>query len=417
MLLGCIGDDFTGSSDLANTLAKGGMRTVQYVGVPAAPADSEVEAGVVSLKTRSIAPHDAVAQSLMALDWLKKQGCQQFFFKYCSTFDSTAQGNIGPVADALLEALKADYAIVCPAFPGAGRTIYMGHLFVDDHLLNESGMQNHPITPMTNSDIRRWIATQTRHSVGYVGIANVNRGNAVISAKIDEEVKRGNRLIVIDAIQDIDLIEIGIAAKAHTLITGGSGIATALPENFLKRGLISGSKNTWCTQDGPCVVLSGSCSIATRTQVAYHKERGHMVLELAANKIIEKQITPEYVASQLLDVSGIPLAYTSSDSEIVRAAQKRYGQNLVSTALEGFFADVAVSLRDAGVGCIITAGGETSGAVVEALTLQMLEIGPEIAPGVPALRAEKNLVLALKSGNFGAKNFFETAATILRGRT
>ena len=182
MKLGCIGDDFTGSSDLANTLAKGGMRVVQYTGIPEGPAAPDVEAGVVSLKSRSIAPEAAVAQSLAALDWLMAQGCTQIFFKYCSTFDSTPEGNIGPVADALAEALGAHRVVVCPAFPGTGRSVYQGHLFVGDRLLNESGMQNHPLTPMTDADLRRWLAPQTRHTVGHVPAQTVFRGAEAIRA-------------------------------------------------------------------------------------------------------------------------------------------------------------------------------------------------------------------------------------------
>ncbi|MEM1102060.1 MAG: 3-oxo-tetronate kinase, partial [Pseudomonadota bacterium] len=232
MKLGCIGDDFTGSSDLANTLAKQGMAVVQYSGIPAADADPSVEAGVISLKSRSIAPGDAVAQSLAALDWLRAQGCTQFFFKYCSTFDSTSEGNIGPVADALAEALSADRVIVCPAFPGTGRSVYQGHLFVNDALLNESGMQNHPLTPMTDPDLRRWLARQTRRDVGHVAAGTVFQGAAAIRDALDVEHAAGRTHIVVDAIRDADLMAIGAAAAGLTLVTGGSGVALGLPANF-----------------------------------------------------------------------------------------------------------------------------------------------------------------------------------------
>ncbi len=232
MLLGCIGDDFTGSSDLANTLAKGGMRTVQFTGVPDAPAGADIQAGVVALKSRSIDPADAVQQSLAALDWLQRQGCQQIFFKYCSTFDSTPQGNIGPVADALADALGAHKVIVCPAFPGTGRSIFQGHLFVKDQLLNESGMQNHPLTPMIDADIRRWLATQTKYSVGHVPVEQVFAGSKLIAQGLEDQYRAGHRHIVVDAIRDADLIEIGKAAKGLPLVTGGSGVALGLPGNF-----------------------------------------------------------------------------------------------------------------------------------------------------------------------------------------
>ena len=213
MLLGCIGDDFTGSSDLANTLAKGGMQVTQYTGVPNTPAAADVEAGVVALKSRSIDPKEAVERSLHALDWLRAQGCTQFFFKYCSTFDSTPDGNIGPVADALAEALDAQKVIFCPAFPGTGRSIYQGHLFVNDVLLNESGMQNHPLTPMTDADLRRWLSAQTKYSVGHVAAQDVFAGPAAIGAALDREHARGCRHIIVDAIRDVDLMDIGAAVR------------------------------------------------------------------------------------------------------------------------------------------------------------------------------------------------------------
>src|SRR3712207_945526 len=199
MLLGVGGDDFTGSSDIANTLAKAGMRTVQYAGVPTALAGGDVEAGVVALKTRSIAPPDAVAQSLAALDWLAAQGCRQFVFKYCSTFDSTPHGNIGPVADALADRLGASPVIVCPAFPATGRTLYQGHLFVGDRLLSESGMERHPITPMTDPDIRRWLALQARSALGHVPWQTASAGPEALRAALDAEGEAGRRLVVVDA--------------------------------------------------------------------------------------------------------------------------------------------------------------------------------------------------------------------------
>lgn len=253
MKLGCIGDDFTGSSDLANTLAKEGMRTTQYTGVPADNADPSVDAGVVALKSRSIDPAVAVAKSLEALDWLRAQGCTQFFFKYCSTFDSTPEGNIGPVADALADALDAHQVIVCPAFPGTGRSVYQGHLFVNDVLLSESGMQNHPLTPMTDPDLRRWLAPQTRYHVGHVAAASVFAGAETIRGALQAEHEAGKRHIVVDAIRDEDLRAIGAAARDLPLITGGSGVALGLPANF---GCVAGAV-PWTGQGGrpsPCPV-------------------------------------------------------------------------------------------------------------------------------------------------------------------
>ncbi|MEM6759093.1 MAG: 3-oxo-tetronate kinase [Pseudomonadota bacterium] len=408
MRLGCIGDDFTGSSDLANTLAKQGMRVVQYTGIPDTPAQAEVDAGVIALKSRSIAPKDAVAQSLAALEWLRVQGCEQIVFKYCSTFDSTADGNIGPVADALAEALDAHQVIVCPAFPGTGRSIYQGHLFVQDTLLNESGMQNHPLTPMTDADIRRWLAPQTRYAVGHVAAQDVFAGTDQIVRALQAQHDAGKRHIVVDAIQDADLFAIGAAARGLPLITGGSGVALGLPANF---GCVPGPVS-WAGQPGQAIMLSGSCSIATRGQVALHAA-SNPTLEINADDVIAGRQTASDVAGWLMAQSGLPLAYTSADPEAVKRVQETHGRDRSAHALERLFAETAQLCVRQGATRVITAGGETSGAVVEGLGLTRLEIGPEIDPGVPCLRAGPDLVLALKSGNFGAEDFFAKANGML----
>ncbi len=410
MRLGCIGDDFTGSSDLANTLAKQGMRVVQYTGIPTTPADAAVDAGVVALKSRSIPVADAVAQSLAALDWLLDQGCEQIFFKYCSTFDSTKDGNIGPVADALAEKLDAQKVIFCPAFPGTGRSIYQGHLFVKDMLLSESGMQNHPLTPMTDPDIRRCLAAQSKYSVGHVATPDVFAGPSAIVAALEREHTAGHRHIVVDAIRDADLLDIGRAAQGLPLITGGSGVALGLPEAFG----CTPAPVPWQGQSGKSVVLSGSCSVATRGQVAYHAAR-HPARCIQAEDVITGKITAEDGAAWLLAQDGLPLIYSSADPKDVSAVQEQFGQETAASALEDFFAEIARLCADGGVGRIITAGGETSGAVVEGLNLGTLAIGPEIDPGVPALRAGPDLVVALKSGNFGTVDFFEKANRVLAG--
>lgn len=414
MLLGCIGDDFTGSSDLANTLAKQGMRTVQYTGVPDTPAAADVEAGVVALKSRSVPVAEAVRQSLEALAWLRAQGCTQFFFKYCSTFDSTPEGNIGPVADALADALKADRVIVCPAFPGTGRSIYQGHLFVKDMLLSESGMQNHPLTPMTDPDIRRWLRPQTAHPVGHIAAETVFEGADAIRHALGTQHASGARLIVVDALRDADLMQIGAAANGLPLVTGGSGVALGLPANFAKAGLISGHGTTWRGQVGKCVALSGSCSNATRAQVALHAQ-SHPTFEIDAAAVIEGRLGARDVADWLIATDGLPLAYSSADPAVVTQMQSRFGRERSAGAIEALFAQTARLLVEAGITGILTAGGETSGAVVEGLSLRDLQIGPEIDPGVPALRAGDALVLALKSGNFGAPDFFTKAAAVLAG--
>ncbi|MEO0750438.1 MAG: 3-oxo-tetronate kinase [Pseudomonadota bacterium] len=408
MKLGCIGDDFTGSSDLANTLAKQGMRTVQYTGIPQTDAAPEVEAGVIALKSRSIAPDQAVVQSLAALEWLKAQGCTQFFFKYCSTFDSTPHGNIGPVADALADALEATRVIVCPAFPGTGRSVYQGHLFVSDHLLSESGMEHHPLTPMTDPDLRRCMARQSQHAVGHVAAHTVLAGADAITAALSNEQARGKRHIVVDAIRDEDLMQIGRAASDLRLITGGSGVALGLPANF------GATPRTppWQGQSGPALALSGSCSTATRAQVAHHAAR-HPAREIAAADIIEGRITAQELLGWAMEAGGVPLLYTSAEPAEVAFVQHQFGREKAAHAIETLFADIARHAVAAGITRIITAGGETSGAVIEGLHLGTLTIGPEIDPGVPALRASPSLVVALKSGNFGAEDFFEKADRVL----
>lgn len=417
MLLGCIGDDFTGSSDLANMLVKEGMRVTQYAGIPDSPAATSVEAGVVSLKSRTIAPADAIVQSLAALDWLRAQGCRQFFFKYCSTFDSTREGNIGPVADALINALDAEEVIVCPVFPATGRTLYQGHLFVNGVPLSESGMENHPLTPMTDSDIRRWLGYQSRLGIGHVGYHDVAAGWEAIQQALRREHDAGKTLIVVDAIRDADLYEIGKAVSDATLLTGGSGIALGLPGNFRDAGLIGEKTETiWRGVRGLAVILSGSCSAATRAQVDCHAEN-HPALMISAQEVMSGARTAANITNWLLDhMADLPLAYTSADPDVVKAAQALYGIDQVAGEIEAMFSQVAVNLANQGVARIISAGGETSGAIVTGLHITAMEVGPEIDPGVPALKVTgRELALALKSGNFGGRDFFAKAALVLEG--
>tara|TARA_R110002051_G_scaffold316835_1_gene397042 strand:- start:36849 stop:38087 length:1239 start_codon:yes stop_codon:yes gene_type:complete len=411
MLIGGIGDDFTGSGDLANTLAREGMHVVQYCGIPAGPADPSVEAGVVSLKSRTIPAGDAVAQSLAALDWLMSQGCQQIVFKYCSTFDSTAEGNIGPVAAALADRMNAKHIIVCPSFPAAGRTVYQGHLFVADQLLNESGMKDHPLTPMTDPDIRRWLALQTDIPVGHIPHTVVRSGAEAIKASIGEVA--GRRLLVVDATNDDDLRQIGHAAADLKLVTGGSGVAMGLPANFRAAGALGKGQHHWRGSNGPCVILAGSCSQMTQAQVAAHLETNPgLFIEIDA--VLDGRTTAKTVTEWLLAQDGLPIAYSTTDPQTIRDAQARHGRDRAAGAIEGLFAAVALEIVAKGVTRLITAGGETSGAVIEALAPEALEIGPEIAAGVPALMSGP-LAIALKSGNFGAADFFETAARKLSG--
>jgi uncharacterized protein YgbK (DUF1537 family) len=296
MLLGCIADDFTGASDLAGTLAKEGMRTRLFTGAPRGDAADDVDAGVVMLKSRSIAAADAVAQSLDALQRLLALGCRQFLFKYCSTFDSTPEGNIGPVAEALAAALDAKGVIVCPAFPATGRTIYQGHLFVQDRLLSESGMQHHPLTPMTDPDIRRWLGRQSRNAPGHVAQAVVAQGAEAIRTALSALADAGRTLVVVDAIDEVGLRAIGHAAADARLITGGSGIALGLPDNFRRSGALARHTAPRAACDGPALVIAGSCSIATREQVALYAQN-HPSLRIAVDRLIAGEPVAEEAAT------------------------------------------------------------------------------------------------------------------------
>ncbi|BBK42634.1 HPr kinase [Allostella vacuolata] len=418
MLLGVIADDFTGATDIASMLAKNGMRTVQTVGVPQAGDPPAADAVVVALKSRTIPAAEAVAQSLAALDWLLAQGARQIVFKYCSTFDSTDEGNIGPVADALLDRLGG-IAVVCPAFPANKRTIYRGYLFVGDVLLSESSMKDHPLTPMTDPSLVRVLARQVREpgSVGLVGHETVAQGAMAISTALAALARQGKRLAVVDAVADGDLRAIGAAIADAPLLTGGSGIAMGLPDNFRRLGLLEeAGAATLEVPEGRAAVLAGSCSAATRGQVAAVAAAWPTLrldpLELAAGR----QSAGGVVAWAAAQDPGRPvLIYSTAEPEAVRAAQDSLGRERAAAVLEEAFAAVAAGLVAGGVRRMVVAGGETAGAVVGGLGLDALTIGPEIDPGVPWVQATggSGLCLALKSGNFGGEDFFAKAFVTL----
>ncbi|GEO18111.1 3-oxo-tetronate kinase [Microvirga aerophila] len=422
MHIGVIADDFTGASDIANTLAKGwadggGLRTTQFLGIPVTAAPADCEAGVVSLKSRSIPAAEAVAQSLAALEWLQAQGCRQIVFKYCSTFDSTPQGNIGPVGEALAQALGVRGVPACPAFPGAGRTVFQGHLFVGDRLLSESSVATHPLNPMTDPDIRRWLTRQSTEPVGLVPHQTVRQGAAPIRTALDRAGAGGERLVIVDAISDEDLVAIGEACADLKLITGGSGIALGLPRNLIAQGVVTGRRGAFTGVQGPEAILAGSCSRTTLAQIELHRS-DHAVLEVDVDAVIRNEVTPSDVVEFIRANEGLqPLVFSSNTPANVAAYQARYGTGTVAHALEQLFAQAARILVDGGLRRLVVAGGETSGAVVSALGLQSLEIGPEIDPGVPVLIDRgTSLALALKSGNFGAPDFFAKALAALEAR-
>jgi 3-dehydrotetronate 4-kinase len=413
ILIGVIADDFTGASDIANTLAKGGLATVQFLGLPAKGIrpSADCEAAVVALKTRSIRAPDAVAQSLAALAWLREHGARQIVFKYCSTFDSTPAGNIGPVGEALARELDARGVVACPAFPTAGRTVYQGSLFVGDKPLNESGMQNHPLNPMTDSDIRRVLAAQSAEPVGHVPWATVDKGPGAIRKALDDTASTGKRLVIVDAIADRDLLAIGEAIAGDRLVTGGSGIALGLPAPFIARGEAKGGASAFRGAEGPEAIIAGSCSTATLGQIAAHRA-GHPSLHVDAAAVFDGSLTPDAAVDfASANVGRAPLIFSSAPPDDVKALQARFGREALAERLDSYFADVARKLVARGLRRLVVAGGETSGAVVSALDLKALAVGPEIDPGVPALSVSEGapLALALKSGNFGGTDFFTRA--------
>lgn len=408
-MLGVIADDFTGASDIASFLVENGLSAVQMNGVPHTALKQKVDAVVISLKSRSNPAQEAIEQSLQALEWLKANGCTQFYFKYCSTFDSTEKGNIGPVTDALLDALNDDFTIICPALPVNGRTIFNGYLFVGDVLLNESGMQNHPITPMKDANLRRLMDAQAKGRTGLVSCADLFQGAEFVKARFAELKKQGYRYAVVDSVDNSQLAVLAEAIADFKLVTGGSGLAA-----YMAARLSGGKQGTqaFVPESGKTVILSGSCSVMTNKQVnAYKAKASHYYLD------VEQAIkSPDYAETlaqwvlQHLDEPFAPMVYATVPPEKLREIQTALSGEKASQAIEHCFAQLAEKLLTAGVTNFITAGGETSSIVVQQLNLKGFQIGKQIAPGVPWLKAlNQPIYLALKSGNFGKEDFFEYA--------
>ncbi len=422
VVLGCIADDFTGATDLANNLVRAGMRVVQAIGVPDAgfEAAGEVDAIVVALKSRTVPPAEAVAQSLAALEWLRKLGAQQFYFKYCSTFDSRfasePRGNIGPVTEALMDALKCDFTIATPAFPDNGRTVFKGYLFVGDVLLSESGMKNHPLTPMTDANLVRVMQAQcANRKVGLVDRAVIAQGPPAIHKRFEQLRSEGVGIAIVDAVANDDLLLLGAALKDMPLVTAGSGVAIGLPQNF---GISAQADAAALPAAmGLRAVLSGSCSVATNEQVARFQRAGRPAfaldpLALAAGEDLARQAL---AWAEPLLADGPVLIYSTADSDAVKQVQAKVGVDEAGAMVERALGRIARGLVERGVRQLVVAGGETSGACVQALQIQQMRIGPQIAPGVPwchaqtAAAGKDGLHLALKSGNFGGPDFFTQA--------
>ena len=419
MILGVIADDFTGATDVASMLVRAGMRTVQVIGVLQADgvgaASLNADAVVVALKSRTTPAAEAVAESLAALHWLQAGGARQFYFKYCSTFDSTAEGNIGPVAEALLAALGSDFTIACPAFPENGRSVYMGHLFVGEQLLSDSGMRHHPLTPMTDANLVRVLQAQCQGRVGLARHDVVAQGAVALKARFAELRASGHRFAVADAIDNQSLRTLAEACADLPLITAGSGVALGLPAVYEARGWLrpDAEAATLPAVGGRAAVLSGSCSSATNAQVQHWLAQGRPAFRVDARALAAGQDLAQAAlqwAAQPEHASVPVLVYATAQPDEVRAVQEALGVQRAGALVEHCLATVAQGLQAQGVRRFVVAGGETSGAVVQALGVQRLRIGAPIDPGVPWTQAEgQPLLLALKSGNFGSTDFFSKA--------
>jgi 3-dehydrotetronate 4-kinase len=417
MLLGCIADDLTGATDLALMLTRAGMRTLQVMTVPDADTNLDgYDAVVVALKSRTVPAAEAVAVSVASADALLARGARHLFFKYCSTFDSTDAGNIGPVTDALMARLKTDLTLACPAFPTNKRTVYLGNLFVGDLPLHESPMKDHPLTPMRDSNLVRVLGRQTKHNVGLIPFATVTKGADAIDDAVRAARARNERMVIVDAITDEHLYSIGAVAAPMPLLTGGSGVALGLPSNYIKQGWMTAAvpAKHMAADPGRAAILAGSCSEATRGQIAAAIKAGMPAFKLDPRDLASGKVDHrDLVRWAVHQPANAPvLIYSSADPTAVQASQAEFGGVEIGARIEHELAATAQYLVVGGFTRLIIAGGETSGAVVNGLHIDTLEIGPEIDPGVPWTRARhraadgQDLTLALKSGNFGAPDFF-----------
>ena len=410
--LGCIADDFTGATDLAGLLARSGHPVSLRIGVPEDPPADTAPFEVIALKCRTAPVAEAVAECRAALRWLQAAGARQAFWKYCSTFDSTPRGNIGPVAEALMGDLGTDQTIYCPAFPENGRSIFMGNLFVGRQPLHESPMKDHPLTPMRDSNLMRLLAPQVTLGVGLIDRLTVARGAGAVRAALAERGADNLAQIVIDAVADADLQVIAEACHGMPFLTGGSAVAMPLPGLHMSREGASTAAPAQSPEIAPPgIVLSGSCSAMTRAQVdAYKNHAPHHRLDPLDLAKHGPDAALEWLAGRPL--SETPLIYATAEPEAVAAAQQKLGMEAAGRVVEDALAQLAIAARDAGRCRFVVAGGESSGAVAKALGVTRLDIGAEIAPGVPwtfSHGAGEPIALALKSGNFGGPGFFAEA--------
>ncbi|MGR9452811.1 3-oxo-tetronate kinase [Rhizobium leguminosarum] len=423
ILLGSIADDYTGASDLANTLTKNGLRTVQTVGIPdPSLALPDVDAVVVSLKIRSVPASDAVAAAASAERWLRQRGAGHVLYKICSTFDSTDAGNIGPVTEALSEAAGGGSVLVTPAFPETGRTVYLGHLFVGGQPLNESPLKDHPLNPMHDANLVRVLARQSRNAVGLVDLTAIAAGPGAVKAKLDALRAAGVTAVIADAIFERDLETLGEVALKTPVSTGASGLGLGLARALVRSGRISSGGATTADAIRPVgglsAIVAGSCSKATLHQLDV-AERSMPVLRLDPERLLAG---PDEIAAAISwagdRISAGPIVVAASAApETVSRLQSLYGREASGHAIETATSIIAAELVGRGVRRLVVAGGETSGAAVDRLAIPAFLIGPEIAPGVPVLRtvgnAQGDMLLALKSGNFGGEDFFTAALAMM----
>ncbi|MGJ8627910.1 MAG: 3-oxo-tetronate kinase [Sulfitobacter sp.] len=413
-VLGCIADDFTGATDLAGLLARSGVQVSLRIGVPTEPPKDTGPFEVIALKSRTAPVAEAVAETRAALAWLRKAGAQRFFWKYCSTFDSTAEGNIGSVAEALMADLGTEQTIYCPAFPENGRSIFMGNLFVGQQPLSESPMKDHPLTPMGDSNLMRLLAPQVIKPVGLANRLIVAKGAGALRAELDRLKTGGVAHVVVDAVANDDLRVIAQACQDMPLMTGGSAVAMPLPALYLAAGILSADapKAQAPKVADKTIILSGSCSAMTNAQVVEYILQGSAAYQLAPLALTHTGNGPVLAWLAAQDLSKAPLIYATADPASVKAAQEKLGVAQVGVLIEQTLAACAVAARDAGARRIIVAGGETSGAVTQALGVTRLDISAEIAPGVPWTFCTSDghqIALTLKSGNFGTESFFTDA--------
>lgn len=416
--LGVIADDFTGATDIAGFLALHGIKTVLTNGIPSLTIAENVESIVVSLKTRSCPKELAVAESLKALQWLQSQGCTQFYFKYCSTFDSTAEGNIGPVTDALMEALATSMTVICPALPVNGRTVYKGYLFVNNDLLNESGMRNHPVTPMLDARVSRLMQRQAEGKVAEIYVDRIDQGPSHIVSALKDAQEQGFKYAVVDTLEQKHLDFIATAIQSLPLVTGGSGLAASMAQLANKSAEeIAQATAIGTPQKTRGIILSGSCSLTTNIQVEEYKK---IAPSLAFD--IEKDLhdSEQYIQDVMIWVNThisnklVPMIYATKSPEMVEALRARYPNVDIGQRVESFFGKISVELVASNVRNFIIAGGETSGVVAQNLGIEAFQIGPQIDPGVPWVKAVgEEVFLALKSGNFGSEDFFRKAQTVI----